>query len=109
MFAKDLREILRKDQLATLGEVAMGLSHEINNPLAVIVNQLELLEPEIDVLADERDCSVESERVSSMRREVGRIAEILERLGKMVETEHYETIEYIGPARMIDRRSDLRS
>ena len=29
-FAKDLREILRKDQLATLGEVAVGLSHEIN-------------------------------------------------------------------------------
>ena len=32
-FAKDLREILHKDQLATLGEVAIGLSHEINNPL----------------------------------------------------------------------------
>jgi PAS domain S-box-containing protein len=40
-FAKDLREILRKDQLATLGEVAVGLSHEINNPLGVIVNQIE--------------------------------------------------------------------
>jgi PAS domain S-box-containing protein len=32
-FAKDLREILLKDQMATLGEVAVGLSHEINNPL----------------------------------------------------------------------------
>ena len=32
------REILHKDQLATLGEVAIALSHEINNPLAVIVN-----------------------------------------------------------------------
>jgi PAS domain S-box-containing protein len=27
-YAKDLREILRKDKLATLGEVAVGLSHE---------------------------------------------------------------------------------
>src|SRR5258705_5693652 len=31
-FAKDLREILRKDQLATLGEVAAGLSPQSNKP-----------------------------------------------------------------------------
>ena len=101
-FAKDLREILRKDQLATLGEVAVGLSHEINNPLAVILNQGELLEAEIDALAGDRDSSVECERIDAIRREVGRVTRILERLGEMVETEQYETIEYIGPARMID-------
>jgi PAS domain S-box-containing protein len=103
-FAKDLREILRKDQLATLGEVAVGLSHEINNPLAVILNQVDLLEREIEALAGERDSSVESERLYAMRREVSRVSEILTRLGEMVETEHYETIEYIGPTRMIDLR-----
>jgi PAS domain S-box-containing protein len=103
-FAKDLREILRKDQLATLGEVAIGLSHEINNPLAVIVNQLELLEREVVSLAGERDCSVECERLDAIRREVGRITGILERLGHMVEREDYATIEYMGPARMIDLR-----
>ena len=103
-FAKDLREILRKDQLATLGEVAMGLSHEINNPLAVMVNQLALLEREVEDLAGERDCSVECERLDAVRREIGRIAEILKRLGQMVETEQYETVEYVGPARMLDLR-----
>jgi len=103
-FAKDLREILRKDQLATLGEVAVGLSHEINNPLAVMVNQLTLLEREIDVLAGEGDSSVECERVDAIRREIERIADILKRLGQMVEKEQYETIEYVGPARMIDLR-----
>src|SRR5213593_1506004 len=36
-FAKDLRDIRRHDQLATLAEVAIGLAHEINNPLEVIV------------------------------------------------------------------------
>ena len=86
-FAKDLREILRKDQLATLGEVAVGLSHEINNPLAVILNQGELLESEIDALAGDRDSSVECERIDAIRREVGRVTRILERLGEMVETE----------------------
>jgi PAS domain S-box-containing protein len=103
-FAKDLREILRKDQLATLGEVAIGLSHEINNPLAVILNQTELLERDIDRLAGDHDVSVEGERLYVIRREISRVAEIVERLAKMVETERYETIEYIGPTRMIDLR-----
>ena len=62
-FAKDLREILRKDKLATLGEVAVGLSHEINNPLAVILNQVELLEHDVQRLSGEEDCSVEFERL----------------------------------------------
>jgi len=105
-YAKDLREILHKDQLATLGEVAIGLSHEINNPLAVILNQAELLELEIGRLAGERDCSVETERLDAVRREVARISDILGRLGEMVETESYETIRYAGPARMIDLRRD---
>jgi len=108
-FAKDLREILHRDQLATLGEVAIGLSHEINNPLGVIVNQAELLERDIARLAGEHDVSVETERLDAIRREVGRIAEILDRLGEMVRTDTYETVNYIGPARMIDLRSrDLR-
>jgi PAS domain S-box-containing protein len=104
-FAKDLREILRKDQLATLGEVTVGLSHEVNNPLCVIVNQLALLERDIEQLAGERDCSVEYERIDAMRRETSRITEILERLEAMARSEAYETVEYIGPARMIDLRA----
>ncbi len=101
-YAKDLRDILHRDQLAILGEVAIGLSHEINNPLAVILNQAELLEQDVYELAAERDTSVETERLDAIRREVGRIAQILERLGEMVETDTYETVSYIGPARMVD-------
>jgi len=104
-FAKDLREILRKDKLATLGEVAIGLSHEINNPLAVLVNQLTLLERDVEALAGERDCAVEYERIDAIRREVGRVSEILKRLGQMVATEQYETVEYVGPTRMLDLRA----
>ncbi|MFQ5668372.1 MAG: PAS domain S-box protein, partial [Candidatus Binatia bacterium] len=42
-FAKDLREIRRRDRMATLGEVAIAVCHEINNPCEVILNQTELL------------------------------------------------------------------
>jgi PAS domain S-box-containing protein len=104
-FAKDLREILRKDQLATVGEVAVGLSHEINNPLGVIVNQLEMLERDLIALAGESDVSVECERLDAMRREVGRISGVLSRLGEAAESETYETIDYVGPSR---RMMDLR-
>ncbi len=103
-YAKGLREILHRDQLATLGEVAIGLSHEINNPLAVILNQAELLEQEVYSLAGERDTSVETERLDAIRREVGRVAQILERLGEMVETDTYETVGYLGPSRMVNLR-----
>ena len=111
-FAKDLREILLKDQLATLGEVAVGLSHEINNPLGVIVNQLELLERDLFEMAGERDVSVECERMDAMRREVSRISDVLSRLGEAAESETYETIDYVGPSRMIDlreKRSDAQA
>lgn len=107
-FAKDLREILHKDQLAILGEVAIGLSHEVNNPLAVIVNQTALLENDIARIAGETDCSVENERLDAIRREVGRISEVIERLGEMVKADSYETINYVGPARMVDLRSEHR-
>ena len=107
-FAKDLRDILLKDQLATLGEVAVGLSHEINNPLAVILNQAELLERDILRLAGDRDVSVEEERLDAVRREISRISEILMRLEQMVREESYETIDYIGPTRMIDLRTERR-
>jgi len=107
-FAKDLREILRKDQLATLGEVVIGLSHEINNPLAVIVNQTTLLENDVSRLAGESDSSVESERLDAIRREVGRITEVIERLTDMFESESYETTNYVSAARMVDLRSEDR-
>ncbi len=103
-FAKDLRDILHKDQLATLGEVAIGLSHEINNPLSVILNQAELLERDVVRLAEEGDTSVEMERLDAIRREISRITDIVHRLGEMVEREDYQTVDYIGPARMVDLR-----
>ena len=42
--------------------------------------------------------------LDAVRREVQRVSEILARLGEMVEEDTYETIDYAGPAQMIDLR-----
>ena len=77
--------------------------------LGHLLNQVELLEAEVYALSEESDCSVEVERIDAIRREVARISEILRRLGEMVQQDSYETINYAGPARMIDlRREEAR-
>jgi PAS domain S-box-containing protein len=100
-FAKDLREFIRRDRLAVLGEVAIGLSHEINNPLAIITNEAELI-----ARALERLPSAESdrarERIAIVRQEVGRIEANLRRLSEMAGKEQYASTPYLGDARMID-------
>jgi PAS domain S-box-containing protein len=101
-FAKDLSEIIRKDQLAVLGEIAVGLSHEINNPLEVILNQLALLERFVDAHAGGEPVADEQGCIASTRTEIGRITQLLERLGRMAEGERYQSTEYIHDARMID-------
>ena len=61
-FLKDLREIRRRDQLATLGELAVGLAHRINNPLEVIFNNLEVLSKHLAQVLPDEDHVVEEER-----------------------------------------------
>ncbi|MEX2204852.1 MAG: response regulator [Myxococcota bacterium] len=97
-FAKDVSEIKRKDQLAVLGEVAIGLSHEINNPLTVIENQITLLERYLVAKGEPG----EVERAQKVRAEVRRIESNLQRLNDMAQQERYASTEYLGRARMID-------
>ncbi len=101
-FAKDLTEIIRKDQMALLGEVAVGLSHEINNPLSVITNQLTLLERFVDGTAEPRDPEQGRHRINTIKHEVKRIEENLQRLYEMAQGEQYSSTAYLGDERMID-------
>ena len=45
------RQLVRAKQLAALGELAAGLTHEIKNPLAGVMSALELLRSEGDVVS----------------------------------------------------------
>ena len=101
-FAKDIREIRRRDQLATLCEIAIGLSHEINNSLEVLVNQLDLLQHYVGRVSSDEDYVVESERLESVAAQVKKIQEITRRIGEMAEGGEYGTKEYHGGRMMAD-------
>ena len=101
-FAKDIREIRQRDRLATLGEVAVALCHEINSPLEVILNDVELLGRFVREKASDEEAVVEDERVDAVRREVLKIQEIVNRLVEMSRDGRYGTREYLAGQQMTD-------
>ena len=103
-FAKDIRGIRRRDQLVTLGEIAVGLSHEINNSLEVLVNQTEMLRKYIGRVANDEDFLVESDRLESVASQVRKIQDITGRISQMAEEGEYGTKEYLNGRMMTDLR-----
>src|SRR4029077_19523131 len=101
-FAKDIRELRRRDQLATLCEFAIGLSHEINNSLEVLVNQVEMLQKYVDRAATDEDYIVESDRLASVTSQIKKIQDITGRIGQMAEEGEYGTREYLDGKMMTD-------
>lgn len=101
-FAKDLAELRMHDQIETLGQLAVGLAHEVNNPLEALVNHVELLERYIRDKASDEDYRVEHERIDAMKRELRRIQSIVERVGEMAASGDYGTIEYLPGRLMTD-------
>jgi PAS domain S-box-containing protein len=105
-FAKDIREIRRRDQLATLCEIAIGMSHEINNSLEVLVNQVELLKNYVARVATDEDYIVESERLEGAASQIKKIQDITGRICQMAEEGEYGTKEYLGGKMMADLHVD---
>jgi len=68
------KELARAERLSGLGLLAAGVAHEINNPLAVIRGNAELLQDEIPSPSEERD------EVEAIMVEVGRIERIVNNL-----------------------------
>ena len=101
-FAKDIREIRRRDQLATLCEIAIGMSHEINNSLEILVNQVEMLQKYIGRVATDEDYIVETDRLDSVASQIRKIQDITERIGQMADEGEYGTTEYLSGKLMTD-------
>ena len=101
-FAKDIREIRRRDQLVTLAEIAIGVSHEINNSLEVLVNQVDMLQQYVGRVANDEDYLAETDRLESVASQVKKIQDITGRISQMAEEGEYGTKEYLNGKLMTD-------
>jgi PAS domain S-box-containing protein len=105
-FAKDLREIRRRDQLATMGELAVSLAHEINNPLEAIGNNLDLVSKFLVSHSTDEEYVVEGERLEAIQRELEKIQGTLRRIQSMVTRGTYGTRVYLPGRLMTDLEAD---
>ncbi|MEK7849548.1 MAG: ATP-binding protein [Candidatus Omnitrophota bacterium] len=67
-------ELLQAEKMISLGQIAAGVAHEINNPLFVISGEAEMLSMEPDSPPSA------AESVKIIREQVGRIGDIIKRL-----------------------------
>lgn len=104
-FAKDLAEIQRQDRLATLGEIAIGVAHEINNPLFAVLNNVSLIGADMRRMQDDTLYDVQAERLDSIESSVNKIQRAVNRLAEMADGGTYGTREYLPGAQMADLRS----
>jgi PAS domain S-box-containing protein len=95
-FARDIRRMRQREQLATAGEIAVSLAHEINNPLESILNNLDLVARCFDTHLSDAEKVVENERVDSIRNSIERVQKIIRRLDEMTRKGVYETRDYLA-------------
>ena len=101
-FARDIRMMRHREQLATAGEIAVSLAHEINNPLEAITNNLDLLARCVEAHLSDAELVVEHERLDSIRGGIRRVQGIVRRLDEMTRMGIYKTRDYLAGKKMAD-------
>ncbi|HEX8960670.1 MAG TPA: cache domain-containing protein [Geobacteraceae bacterium] len=82
LLVKAREELVRAEKLAAVGELAAGVAHEINNPMAIIRGNAELLQMAIPEEDPNR------EEVETIARQVSRVERIVANLLKFARREH---------------------
>lgn len=91
-------ELAQSRWLAGVGELAIALQHEINNPLASLISHASLLSASPTLVPDD------AAAVEILLTEARRIAAVVKRLTSIREP---QSVEYVGKRRMVDLNSDV--
>ncbi len=94
-------KILVSSRLATLGEMAAGIAHEINNPLAVIIGYLSVLRKNLVTKGMGEDVDL-NRRIDSVESMVGRIAKIVKGLRSYAHEPVMDDMEEVEISTIID-------
>lgn len=84
-------ELFTKEKLAVLGELTAGIAHEINNPAAVILGHMDLLQAELG-----KNAEPVQEEIDTVVEQVYRIRAIINNL-----------LQYTRPGQMVDQLDTL--
>lgn len=95
-------QLIQASKLASLGEMAGGISHEINNPLTVILGRIELLEGMLKRQAYSSEFVLE--RLGSMKKAGLRIKGIVDAMRTLCRTEvgHEEEVPNSSVNKVLD-------
>jgi signal transduction histidine kinase len=111
---EEVSDRLRVERLRALAETTVALGHEINNPLAILSGQIELISSEVNALKAEgppapaglvSGLSAMGDRITAMREAVTRIAEVLRRMRRVAEPLGADYLPSRG-VRMLDLRPE---
>ncbi|HWN83243.1 MAG TPA: hypothetical protein VNM87_14195, partial [Candidatus Udaeobacter sp.] len=111
---EEVSDRLRVERLRALAETTVAFGHEINNPLAILSGQIELISSEVNALRNEDppgpvgwsgELAAMTDRITAMRQAVTRIAEVLRRMRRVVEPLGADYLPSRG-TRMLDLRSE---
>ena len=94
-------KLLLSDRLASIGTMASGIAHEINNPLAYVATNLELIQRHLSPAAGKPDLARVREALEAARHGSDRVREIVRGLRSFARPED-ERIQVVSLVRVVD-------
>ena len=78
-------QLIQNEKIASLGQLVAGIAHEINNPLAFVVNNLFIVESGLDGLRPELESHLTELSLTKLRKARARLGEMREGLDRVKE------------------------